>query len=139
MLKKLYFLLLYLSIGREFVKKVLFFLTCFFSFFGFVLADGGPKPWQLGFRPPATPTMEKVVEFHDYFINPIIIAIALFVLVLMGYIIVRFSEKNNPKPTKTTHNTTLEILWTVIPAIILIVIAIPAFRLLYYSHYNPNT
>ena len=121
------------------MKKVLFFLTSLFSFSGSVFADGGPKPWQLGFRPPATSTMEKVVEFHDSFINPIIIAIALFVIGLMVYIIVRFSEKNNPKPTKTTHNTTLEVLWTAIPAIILIIIAIPAFKLLYYSHYNPNT
>ena len=120
------------------MKKVLFFLTCFFSFFGLVLADGGPKPWQMNFRPAVTPTMEKVVAFHN-FLNPIIIAIALFVIVLMAYIIVRFSAKNNPKPTKTTHNTTLEILWTVIPTIILIAIAIPSFRLLYYSHYNPNT
>ena len=128
-----------MCIGRIFVKKVLFFLTSLFSFSGSVFADGGPKPWQLGFRPPATSTMEKVVEFHDSFINPIIIAIALFVIGLMVYIIVRFSEKNNPKPTKTTHNTTLEVLWTAIPTIILIIIAIPAFKLLYYSHYNPNT
>ena len=128
-----------MCIGRIFVKKVLFFLTSLFSFSGSVFADGGPKPWQLGFRPPATSTMEKVVQFHDSFINPIIIAIALFVIGLMVYIIVRFSEKNNPKPTKTTHNTTLEVLWTAIPTIILIIIAIPAFKLLYYSHYNPNT
>ena len=128
-----------MCIGRIFVKKVLFFLTSLFSFSGSVVADGGPKPWQLGFRPPATSTMEKVVQFHDSFINPIIIAIALFVIGLMVYIIVRFSEKNNPKPTKTTHNTTLEVLWTAIPTIILIIIAIPAFKLLYYSHYNPNT
>ena len=128
-----------MCIGRIFVKKVLFFLTSLFSFSGSVFADGGPKPWQLGFRPPATSTMEKVVQFHDSFINPIIIAIALFVIGLMVYIIVRFSEKNNPKPTKTTHNTLLEVLWTAIPAIILIIIAIPAFKLLYYSHYNPNT
>ena len=128
-----------MCIGRIFVKKVLFFLTSLFSFSGSVFADGGPKPWQLGFRPPATTTMEKVVQFHDSFINPIIIAIALFVIGLMVYIIVRFSEKNNPKPTKTTHNTTLEVLWTAIPTIILIIIAIPAFKLLYYSHYNPNT
>ena len=120
------------------MKKVLFFLTCFFSFFGHVLADGGPNPWQMNFRPAATPTMEKVVAFHN-FLNPIIIVIALFVIVLMAYIVVRFSAKNNPKPTKTTHNTTLEILWTVIPTIILIAIAIPSFRLLYFSHYNPNT
>ena len=83
--------------------------------------------------------MEKVVQFHDSFINPIIIAIAVFVIALMVYIIIRFSEKNNPKPTKTTHNTTLEVLWTAIPTIILIIIAIPAFKLLYFSHYNPNT
>ena len=125
--------------GRLFVKKVLFFLTSLFSFSGTTFADGGPKPWQLGFRPPATTTMEEVVRFHDSFINPIIIAIAVFVIALMVYIIIRFSEKNNPKPTKTTHNTTLEVLWTAIPAIILIIIAIPAFKLLYYSHYNPNT
>ena len=92
----------------------------------------------MNFRPAVTPTMEKVVAFHN-FLNPIIIVIALFVIVLMAYIIVRFSAKNNPKPTKTTHNTTLEILWTVIPTIILIVIAIPSFKLLYFSHYNPNT
>ena len=78
------------------MKKVLFFLTCFFSFFGHVLADGGPKPWQMNFRPAVTPTMEKVVAFHN-FLNPIIIAIALFVIGLMVYIIIRFSEKNNNK------------------------------------------
>ena len=77
------------------MKRVLFFLTCFFSVFGYALADGGPKPWQMDFRPAATPTMEKVVAFHN-FVNPIIIAIALFVIGLMIYIAIRFSEKNNP-------------------------------------------
>ena len=120
------------------MKRVLFFLTCFFSVFGYALADGGPKPWQMDFRPAATPTMEKVVAFHN-FVNPIIIAIALFVIGLMIYIAIRFSEKNNPKPTKTTHNTFLEIIWTVIPVLILVVISIPAFKLLYFSHHNPNT
>ena len=120
------------------MKRVLFFLTCFFSVFGYALADGGPKPWQMDFRPAATPTMEKVVAFHN-FVNPIIIAISLFVIGLMIYIAIRFSEKNNPKPTKTTHNTFLEIIWTVIPVLILVVISIPAFKLLYFSHHNPNT
>ena len=119
--------------------RFLLFLSFFLNTANIGFAGAGPQPWQLGFRPPATPTMEKVVAFHDYFINPIIIAIALFVIGLMAYIIVRFSEKNNPKPTKVTHNPILEIVWTVVPAIILIAIAIPAFRLLYYSHYNPNT
>ena len=79
------------------VKKVLLFLACFFGFYSSVLANGGPKPWQMDFRPAATPTMEKVVAFHN-FVNPIIIAIAVFVIVLMAYIAIRFSAKNNPKP-----------------------------------------
>ena len=120
------------------MKKVLFFLTCVLGLFGVAVADGGPKPWQMDFRPAATPTMEKVVAFHN-FVNPIIIAIALFVIALMVYIAIRFSAKNNPVPSKTTHNTFLEIAWTVIPVLILIVISIPAFKLLYFSHYNPNT
>ena len=119
--------------------KFLLFLSFFLNTANIGFAGAGPQPWQLGFRPPATPTMEKIEDFHNYFLNPIIIAIALFVIGLMAYIIVRFNEKNNPKPTKVTHNPILEIVWTVIPAIILIAIAIPAFRLLYYSHYNPNT
>ena len=119
--------------------RFLLFLSFFLNTANIAFAGGGPKPWQLGFRPPATPTMEKIVDFHNYFINPIIIAIALFVIILMGYIIVRFSAKNNPKPTKTTHNTFLEIIWTVIPVLILVVISIPAFKLLYFSHHNPNT
>ena len=67
---KLYFLLLYLCKGVN-VKKVLLFLACFFGFYSSVLANGGPKPWQMDFRPAATPTMEKVVAFHN-FVNPII-------------------------------------------------------------------
>ena len=120
------------------MKKVLLFLACFFGFYSSVLANGGPKPWQMDFRPAATPTMEKVVAFHN-FVNPIIIAIAVFVIVLMAYIAIRFSAKNNPKPSKTTHNTFLEIIWTVIPVLILVVISVPAFKLLYFSHSNPNT
>ena len=119
-------------------KALVFFLTCLCSTFGVVLADGGPVPWQLNFRPAATPTMEKVVAFHD-FLNPIIIFIAFFVIALMAYIIVRFSAKNNPTPSKTTHNTMLEIIWTVIPVLILVTISIPSFKLLYFSHSNPNT
>ena len=120
------------------MKKFFLFFTAFFSALGSAFADGGPKEWQMNFRPAATPTMEKVVAFHN-FVNPIIIAIALFVIALMTYIAIRFSAKNNPKPTKTTHNTTLEIIWTVIPVLILVVISVPAFKLLYFSHYNPNT
>ena len=120
------------------MKKVLIFLTCFSGLIRHAFAEGGPKNWQTNFRLPATPTMEELVNFHN-FINPIIIAIAIFVISLMAYISVRFSAKNNPTPSKNTHNTLLEITWTVIPVLILVIIAIPSFKLLYFSHFNPNT
>ena len=62
------------------MSRFLLFLTLFLNLGNFALADAGPKPWQFGFRPPATPTMEKLVAFHDYFLNPIIVAIAIFVI-----------------------------------------------------------
>ena len=94
------------------------------------LADA-PKPWQLGFQEAASPVMELINSFHDFLLI-IIISIAAFVTALMIYVMVKFNEKANPVPTKTTHNTILEVIWTVVPIMILVVIAIPSFRLLYY-------
>ena len=74
--------------------------------------------------------MESVVAFHDFLLI-IITVITVFVLGLLLYIAVKFNEKSNPVPTKTTHNSTLEVLWTAIPMLILIVIAVPSFKLLY--------
>ncbi len=91
-----------------------------------------PQPWQLGFQEPATPVMEQLVRLHDYLLI-LIIAITLFVMALMAYAILRFSAKRNPVPSRTTHNTTIEILWTVIPVVIVIAILIPSFRLLYFQ------
>ncbi len=90
-----------------------------------------PEPWQLGLQEAASPVMEGIVAFHDMLLV-IITAIALFVTCLMGYVMYRFSEKRNPTPSKTTHNTILEVFWTVVPILILVVIAVPSFRLLYY-------
>jgi cytochrome c oxidase subunit 2 len=94
------------------------------------LADA-PKPWQLGFQEAASPVMELIDSFHDFLLI-IIISIAAFVTALMIYVMVKFNEKANPVPTKTTHNTILEVVWTVVPIMVLVVIAIPSFRLLYY-------
>ena len=91
-----------------------------------------PKNWQLGFQEAVTPTMEKIDGFHD-FVTIISIIIALFVMVLLLIVIFRFNEKSNPTPTKTTHNLVLEIAWTVIPILILVVMAIPSFRLMYFA------
>jgi cytochrome c oxidase subunit II len=92
----------------------------------------GPRNWQMGFRDAASLTMERITEFHNLLLI-IISLIALFVLVLLLYVMYRFSEKRNPTPSKTTHNTLLEVLWTTIPVIILVVVAIPSFKLLYFT------
>jgi cytochrome c oxidase subunit 2 len=94
------------------------------------LADGYPVPGQIGFQEAATPIAHEIVFFHNWILLPIITAICLFVLGLLTYVIFRFNEKSNPTPTPTTHHAGLEVAWTVTPVMILVVIAIPSFRLL---------
>ncbi|HSR55789.1 MAG TPA: cytochrome c oxidase subunit II [Alphaproteobacteria bacterium] len=89
-----------------------------------------PEPWQLGLQPAATPVMEDINAFHNMLLV-IIFAIAIFVTLLMGYVMWRFNEKANPRPSRTTHHTILEVTWTVVPILILMVISVPSFRLLY--------
>lgn len=96
-----------------------------------------PEPWQLGLQEAASPVMESITSFHNLLLV-IIFAIAIFVTVLMGYVMFRFHEKRNPIPSKTTHNTGLEVAWTVVPILILMVIAVPSFRLLYYMDKAPS-
>ncbi len=91
---------------------------------------GQPSPWQIGFQQSATPIMETVTWFHDFLLY-IITAITLFVLALLLIVIFKFNSRANPVPSKTTHNTMIEVAWTVIPVIILVVIAVPSFRLLF--------
>jgi cytochrome c oxidase subunit 2 len=91
-----------------------------------------PEPWQLGLQPAATPVAEQLHELHNWLLV-IITVITVFVLALLLYVIFRFRESRNPTPSKTTHNTLVEVLWTVIPIIILVGIAIPSFRLLYFA------
>ena len=91
-----------------------------------------PHDWQTGFPEPVTPVMQQIVDFHD-FVFAIIVMISLFVVCLLGFIFVRFNATKNPEPSTTTHSTILEIAWTVIPIIILVVIAIPSFKILYYQ------
>jgi len=93
--------------------------------------------WQLGFQEPASPVMEKLVSLHSLLLY-IIIAVCVFVLGLLIYVAIRFNEKANPTPRKFTHNTTIEIIWTVVPILILIAIAIPSFRLIYYMDKAPS-
>lgn len=99
--------------------------------------DGQPDPWQMGFQPAASPVMEQITSFHTY-VTIIITLIALFVLGLLVYVMARFNEKRNPDPSRTTHNTALEIAWTVVPVLILVAIAIPSFRLLFAQYDFPK-
>lgn len=102
----------------------------FFALMASPAAAQQPMPWQLGFQEAHSPIMEQMDSFHDFLLW-VIFAISVFVLVLLLYTIVRFREKANPNPTKTTHNTLIEILWTVIPVVILFVIGFFSLPLLY--------
>ncbi|MDF2763721.1 MAG: coxB [Rhodospirillales bacterium] len=91
-----------------------------------------PYEWQVNLQPPATPVMERLYDFHTLLVW-IISAISVFVLGLLLYVIIRFRESANPVPSRTTHHTLVEVVWTVVPVLILVVIAIPSLRILYFS------
>ena len=82
--------------------------------------------------------MYEIVKFHDYMLVPIIVAISGFVLFLMAYTCIRFRASRNPNPSKRTHNVAVEILWTLIPCLILIVMAVPSFKILYSQDTIPK-
>ncbi|WP_155905177.1 cytochrome c oxidase subunit II [Methylopila sp. M107] len=100
-----------------------------------IAGTGQPSPWQLGLQNAVTPVFHQAHDFHDFLLI-LITAITLFVLALLLYCIWRFNETKNPVPSKTTHHTLLEVAWTIIPVLILVVIAVPSFRLL-YAQYTP--
>jgi cytochrome c oxidase subunit II len=107
-----------------------------------LLANGAavaaqPEPWQLGFQPAATPVMERIASLHDLLLW-IIILISIFVLALLAYVCVRFRASRSTTPSRRTHHTLLEIAWTAVPVLILVVIAIPSFKLLYYQDRTPE-
>ena len=90
-----------------------------------------PKDWQLGFQKAASGHMEDLVWFHDYMLLPIITAITVFVLFLVVYACIRYRAARNPVASQTSHNTFIEIIWTLVPCLILIVMAVPSFKILY--------
>jgi cytochrome c oxidase subunit II len=106
--------------------------------FGILLVGGGsafaglgqPSPWQMGLQESVSPVMDDITAFNA-FLFWITTGIAVFILILLGIIIVRFNARAHPVASRTTHNTALEIIWTIVPVIILALIAIPSFRLLF--------
>jgi cytochrome c oxidase subunit 2 len=123
------------SIYNKFFQKLKFSLPGFLALLPTISYAseniGVPEDYQVTFQDAATSNMADITWFHNSFLFPIILIITLFVTALLIYVMIRFSAKNNPNPSKTTHNSLIEVIWTVVPVIILIVIAIPSFRILY--------
>lgn len=105
---------------------------------GIMLATGGaalaelgqPEPWEWHLQASGSPVMDNIVWFHD-FLSVLIIVITLFVLALLVIVVMKFNSKANPVPSRTTHNTLIEVVWTLVPVLILVGIAVPSFRLLF--------
>lgn len=93
---------------------------------------GAPQPWAMGWQPSGGPIMDRIASFNEL-VTWIIVAITLFVLALLLWVVWRYRASANPNPSRNSHNTTLEIVWTVIPVLILFVIAVPSFQLIYYQ------
>ena len=112
-------------------------LSVFFIFISFELYGKQATDWQLSFQNPATDLMGSVVGLHNIILI-VMTLVTLFVLFLLFYVSFRFSAKRNPIPSTTTHNTVVEVLWTAIPIVILVVLAIPSFKLLYQQEKSEN-
>lgn len=97
-----------------------------------------PRPWEIWMQPSASVVADRIESFH-ILLMWIVTAIVLFVLALLIYVVWRFRESRNPVPTKTSHNTLIEVIWTVVPIMILVIIAIPSFKLLYFQDVVPHS
>ena len=126
-----------MSIGRV-GRQLLGMATIALAAAGITLATGGaafaelgqPEPWEWHLQASGSPVMDNIVWFHD-FLSVLIIVITLFVLALLVVVVVKFNSKANPVPSRTTHNTLIEVAWTLVPVLILVGISVPSFRLLF--------
>ncbi len=115
------------------------FLSLAFFASSVLAAAGHADPGEIGLQDPVTPIARQMTFFHNIILLPIIVVVSLFVAGLLLYCIFRFNEKANPTPSALTHHTGLEVAWTVLPVMILVVIAIPSFRLLDHQLVIPAT
>lgn len=95
-----------------------------------------PEDWQLGLQPALSPVMEDMVSFHNIMLV-LIFAIAIFVMALLAYVCVRFRAKKNPVPSHTSHHTLLEVVWTVVPVVILVGVSVKSLQTLYHANTVP--
>ncbi|MBN9534178.1 MAG: cytochrome c oxidase subunit II [Alphaproteobacteria bacterium] len=100
-------------------------------------AMAAPREWETGLQPAVTPVMERVEDFNQL-LTYLSVAISLFVLALIVWVLIRYNRRANPVPSKTAHHTLLEVVWTIVPVIILVIIAVPSFKLLYYQGTIPK-
>lgn len=121
--------------NRFMMKRIIALLLL--SIWGFSAYAKVPVEWQIGFQNSATPSMEKIVALHD-FILVMITGIVIFVTFLLVYVCLRYNAKANPVPNKFSHNITIEVVWTIIPVLLLIAIAVPSFKTLYYIEHTPK-
>jgi cytochrome c oxidase subunit 2 len=98
---------------------------------------GAPRAWEMGMQRSFSPIKDRIIDLHDL-VLAIITVITLFVAVLLMWVAYRYNSRRHPTPSQTSHNTVLEIAWTVLPVLILVVIAIPSFRLIYYQDRTPD-
>ena len=118
------------------MKKIFYiFLAIFSSQNAFA---NQPVDWQLGFQKSASKSMSDIVWFHDYMLLPIITGITAFVLFLLLYTCVRYRASKNKVASTTSHNTIIEVIWTLVPCLILIVMAVPSFKVLYSQDSIPK-
>lgn len=121
-----------MAMVKNIVGLVALFAASILTMGSATAAQGQATPWQFGFQDALSPVAHRMHDFHDI-LMVIITAITLFVLFLMVYVAIRFNRKANPVPSKTSHNTLIEVVWTLAPIIILLIIAIPSMSLLYYG------
>lgn len=118
------------NVGRGVILALATFVVGISNFSSLALAEyAHAKNWQLGLSESVTPIMDQIIEFHDLLLI-VCVVISLFVLGLLIYVVMKFNEKANPVPSKTTHSASLEFAWTVVPILILVFISIPSWRLL---------
>lgn len=119
------------------IKAIPSLLAVLLSILPSVAVAQAPELWGLGLQEASSPLAERIHEFHDMLLW-IIISIALFVLALLVWVIIRYNHKANPEPKQFSHNVLIEVIWTLVPIVILIIIAIPSFRVLYYNDRTEN-
>lgn len=117
--------------------KQIFLIGLMVIGFAGVAYAAGPQDWQMNFQPAVTPVMQEIESFHTLLLWVITI-IAVFVLLLMLFVFVRFNSRANPEPQKFSHNTLIEVIWTGVPVLILMLIAVPSLRLLFLEDVIPE-